>query len=152
MSHRVLGPMFHGTSIEAADGILASGSRVSHSGRWGGGFYVTPSPILAGTYARAGSSWDQPPPDEPTVLEGTVDAKNPRHFKDYEEAESYLGERGYKPHEVHRMGELLEEEGHDFFSVGGTNPFGVVLKDGAFHPKRMMEPDWNNQGPWTDLT
>lgn len=67
MSHRALGPMFHGTSAEWAKKIATQGQRsnMSPTGRVGPGFYVTPNMEEARAYAR-GKGWEH------AVVEGVV--------------------------------------------------------------------------------
>ena len=138
MSHTFLGPMFHGTSIESADGILHTGSRPSSYGALGRGFYFSPEEPVADNYADSRGG------DSPAVLRGQVQARNPIHFESAEHLWQRSDEIGYlSPAEYIQS---LFRKGHDVVVAGRV---GVAVDHGAFHPQALRGKPGE---PWTDLT
>jgi len=139
VSHNVLGPMFHGTSETAADGILKDGARPSWTGALGPGFYFSPEEEVADHYAR-----EKGEEDAPAILRGEVEVENPAHFANADELWQKSNEIGYATPAEYTS--HLFRKGHDAVIAGRV---GILAKHGAFRPQALRAKAGE---PWTDLT
>lgn len=153
MSHRVLGPMFHGTTVKGADGILATGADPGHGSsksEYGQAFYVSPSQ----DHSEGHSGWyDQDDSQHGALLRGMVHARNPRFFSTHREMQDYLVSKGHGGTDHPALADLARADGHDYVQVGGH--LGMVLEHGGFHPDGFRDHDPEDQSlrsGWTDLT
>jgi hypothetical protein len=114
---------YHGTSAEAANGIMATGAKWGRNSEnsYGDGFYTTPDRLTAVEYARDS--------DDPTVLYCRVRCNNPKIFQNGTDFYEFLA-RYDIPSDENDAGfatRILTREGYDAIEVRGLQTLVIIL-------------------------
>jgi Phage Mu protein F like protein len=114
---------YHGTSAQAAQGIIAKGAKLTSSvvSTYGDGFYLAFDKDTAADYAQQTS--------KPTVLTTKVFTQNPKKFRDSIEVEDWLLDNSIPADDSQSraMTRLLRRQGFDALEIGGNQVLVIIF-------------------------
>jgi hypothetical protein len=114
---------YHGSSQEAANGIISEGARIESESvnTYGEGFYLAFARKTAEDYARLTAS--------PSVLTSRVNVKNPKKFRDSIDFESFLQSNNIPADDFQSKvaSKLLISQGFDAVEVGGERILVIIF-------------------------
>lgn len=140
MSHRALGPMFHGTTEEWAAHIVNNGQRanMSQEGAFGPGLYLTSSHRTANGYAETQRLQGR---GAPAVVEGLLDPSARVHDLSDEDDRALRRAHSEQPEDVRReilrFNSRLRQKGYDVIRSGHIH---AAIRPNVFLPTRLHYP------------